>query len=166
MAAAATEQSSGSTRYTCPGLLYVPRYFNLLEAEAVLPRVRRLLGDIRTHKSSYDECDAELNRIAQRVALAGGMVPPRDRVLSLRTQKDSAARALKQMLEQFEQIGCLLKDLETGLVDFPTLYRDREVYLCWKDGETGITFWHHVEDGFRGRKPIDSEFLSNHKGES
>lgn len=143
----------------------MPRYFNLLEAEALLPKVQRLLQELRDYKAVYDQSDAELSRIGQRVALAGGMVPPRERIIELRTQKDASARGLKHTLEQFEQLGCLLKDLDTGLIDFPTLFRGREVYLCWQSGESGITFWHHVEDGFRGRKPIDSEFLSNHKGE-
>jgi hypothetical protein len=144
----------------------VPRYFNLLEAEALLPKVKRILEQLRNYKASYETSNAELNQIAQRVALAGGMVPPRDRVLALRSEKDAAARGLKQSVEQFEQIGCLLKDLETGLIDFPTQYRGKEVYLCWQSGEPGITFWHHVEDGFRGRKPIDGDFLSNHKGDN
>lgn len=144
----------------------MPRYFNLLEAEALLPKVQRLLQELQDYKTLYDSNDAELNQIAQRVALSGGMVPPRDRIIELRTQKDAAARGLKQSIERFEEVGCLLKDLDTGLIDFPTLYRGEEVYLCWKSGEPGITFWHHVEDGFRGRKPIDSEFLSNHKGEA
>jgi hypothetical protein len=142
----------------------VARYFNLLEAEALLPRVKQLLGDLREYQLAYQASDRELNQVAQRVALLGGMVPPRERIVELRAQKDASARGLKDGLEKFEQLGCLLKDLETGLVDFPTLYRGREVYLCWKSGEPGITFWHRVEDGFAGRKPIDSDFLSNHKG--
>jgi hypothetical protein len=143
----------------------VPRYFNLREAEALLPKVERALQNLRDYKLSYEGSDAQLNQIAQRVALIGGMVPPRERIVELRAQKEASARGLKHSMEQFEQLGCLLKDLDSGLVDFPTLYRGKEVYLCWKLGETGITFWHHVEDGFRGRKRIDSEFLSNHTGE-
>ena len=141
------------------------RYFNLLEAEALLPQVERLLQDLRDYKTSYESSERELNQIGQRVALIGGMVPPRERILELRGRKDASARGLKHAVEAFERLGCLLKDLETGLIDFPTLYRDREVYLCWKSGESGITFWHRVEDGFAGRRPIDSEFLANHKGE-
>ena len=143
----------------------MPRYFTLLEAEALLPKVERLLRDLQDYKLSYDSAEEELSQITQRVALAGGMVPPRDRIAELRAQKDVSARGLKHTIEQFEEIGCLLKDLDIGLVDFPTLYRGKEVYLCWKSGESGIAFWHHVEDGYRGRKPIDSEFLSNHRSE-
>lgn len=144
----------------------MPRYFNLLEAEALLPKVQQLLQQIRDYKTIYESSDGELNQIAQRVALTGGMVPPRERVLELRGQKETSARGLKRCLEQFAEIGCLVKDLDTGLIDFPTLYRGREVYLCWKSGENGITFWHRVEDGFAGRKPIDSDFLAHHKGDS
>ncbi len=92
------------------------------------------------------------------------MVPPRERIADLRARKDAAARKLKvDSSRRIKEIGCQLKDIDTGLIDFPTLYRDKEVYLCWKLGESGIGFWHHVEDGFRGRRPIDSEFLANHR---
>lgn len=116
-------------------------------------------------KQDYTETDTRLNGLLQRVALAGGMIPPRERIAQLRSHKDSIGRSLKSTFENLQETGCQLKDIDTGLVDFPTLYHEREVYLCWKLGESGITFWHPVEDGFRGRRPIDSEFLSNHKGD-
>ena len=142
----------------------VPRYFNLLEAEGLLPEVERLLRGLIQHKRDYEQNEAELAQINQRIAMAGGMAAPRDRIVQLRSRKDTAARALKATLEKIQEIGCQLKDVETGLIDFPTLYREREVYLCWKLGESGIGYWHHIEDGFRGRRPIDSDFLANHRG--
>ena len=51
------------------------------------------------------------------------------------------------------------------LVDFPTLFKGVEVYLCWKLGEPAIDFWHGIDEGFRGRKPIDKEFLDHHRGD-
>ncbi len=144
----------------------MPRFFNLLEAEGLLPEVERLLRSLIQLKGDYEQNEAELSQINQRIALLGGMVAPRDRVLQLRSRKDAAARALKGTLEKIQEIGCQLKDIETGLIDFPTLYRDQEVYLCWKLGESGIGYWHHIEDGYRGRRPIDSDFLANHRGES
>jgi hypothetical protein len=92
------------------------------------------------------------------------VVPPRDRIALLRKRKDAAARGLQAAAEAIQETGCQVKDLDTGLVDFPALYRGQEVYLCWKLGETGIAFWHHVADGFRGRRPIDGDFLKNHGG--
>ena len=64
------------------------------------------------------------------------------------------------------ETGCLVKDLDKGLVDFPTLFRGEEVYLCWKMDEPAIQFWHSVEEGFSGRKQIDQEFRDNHRGDA
>ncbi len=144
----------------------MPRYFNLLDAEGFLPEVQRLVGSIKEQKEAYEQAETELTRISHRIAMAGGMVPPRQEIGRLRSEKDAAARTLKSAVERIQEIGCQLKDVELGLVDFPTLYRDQEVYLCWKAGESGIRFWHHIEDGYRGRREIDSEFISHHRGES
>jgi hypothetical protein len=143
---------------------HVPKFFNLLEAEGQIPEVERLVRTLQDLKRSYEEADTGLSEINQRVALAGGMIPPRDRIAMLRNQKEANTRGLKSGVERIQEIGCQLKDLETGLVDFPTLYKEQEVYLCWKLGEAGIGFWHHVEDGVRGRRQIDGEFLKNHRG--
>lgn len=130
----------------------------------MLPEVERLLRSLTQLKAEYDEVDSELTHISERIALLGGTIPPRDQAISLRTRKESAARGLKSAVERIQETGCQLKDLQMGLVDFPTLYGDREVYLCWKLGEHGIGFWHPVEDGFKGRRPIDCDFLKNHHG--
>ena len=72
---------------------------------------------------------------------------------------------LREAIEQMQELGCVIKDLDTGLLDFPTLFRGKEVYLCWKLGEPSIGFWHGVDEGFRGRKPIDQDFLDHHEGD-
>ena len=141
------------------------RFFSLTEAEALLPQVERLLRSLIQLKQDYETADAELSRMIQRVTLIGGMIPPRKRIAELRGQKDACARGLKSNLEKIQEIGCQLKDIDIGLIDFPTLYKEQEVYLCWKLGESGIRYWHHVEDGYRGRRPIDHEFRANHRGE-
>jgi hypothetical protein len=140
----------------------VPRFFTLLEAESLLPQVERLVRTLIKLKKEYETADAELSHINQRIALTGGMSLPRDEVQQIRTHKDTSVNGMKAAVENIQEMGCQLKDIETGLVDFPTLYRGEEVYLCWKLGESSIGFWHHVKDGFRGRQPIDSEFLANH----
>ena len=141
------------------------RYFNLVEAESHLPAVESLLRSLMQLREDYRRSEAELARINLRITAAGGMIPPREEIGRLRRRKDAAAQGLKSSIEKIEEIGCLLKDVDTGLIDFPTLYRGQEVYLCWKLGEAGIGFWHPVEEGFRGRRPIDSDFLANHQGD-
>lgn len=141
------------------------RYFTLLEAEALLPEVEKLLKALISSKNELERAEGGMARIQQRIAISGGMIPPRAELLSLKDSRERAARNLKSIMESIEETGCQLKDIETGLVDFPTLYLGKEVYLCWKLGEKGINFWHHVEDGFRGRQPIDGEFLQHHRGD-
>ena len=131
----------------------------------MLPEVEGLLRSLIQLKDDYQRTETELSRLLQRISAAGGVIPPRDKIAQLRTRKDASARGLQSSLQRLQETGCQLKDLDAGLVDFPTLYRDKEVYLCWKLGESGITYWHHVEDGFRGRHSIDSEFLANHRGQ-
>ena len=143
----------------------MPRFFSLPEAENLLPEIERLVRNLIQAKQDYSSGDSELDAIKQRITLIGGMVINRERVIAARTKRDSAARVLKSVVEKIAELGCQIKDLETGLIDFPTLYKDREVYLCWKLGESGISFWHYVEDGFRGRQAIDREFLENHRGD-
>jgi hypothetical protein len=144
----------------------MPRFFSLREAERLLPEVEGLLRSLMQLKEDYERSETELNRLMHRVSLAGGMIPPREKISRLRSRKDAAARGLQSSLKKLEEMGCQLKDIEIGLVDFPTLYKDQEVYLCWKLGEQNIAFWHHVDAGFRGRQAIDSDFLANHHGDS
>ena len=143
----------------------MPRYFTLLEAEALLPEVERLLTKLIQLRRDYESADRQLAQISQKIALSGGMAVSGEQIREIRSRKDRSAREMQEAMEDIQRTGCLLKDIETGLIDFPTLYRDREVYLCWKLGESGISFWHQIADGFRGRQGIDSEFLANHRGE-
>jgi hypothetical protein len=94
----------------------------------------------------------------------GGMMPDRAKVRALAESREHSARALQESIESITQLGVQVKDLNTGLVDFPTLYRGEEVLLCWRLGEPAIGHWHGLEEGFRGRKPIDTDFLRHHSG--
>lgn len=143
----------------------MPRFFTLPQAEELLPEVERLVRSLVQAKQDYDSGEAELDALKQRITLLGGVALSREQALGSRTRKDSAARTLKSVVEKITEMGVQIKDADTGLIDFPTLYKDREVYLCWRLGEESIGFWHHVEDGFRGRQAIDRDFLENHRGD-
>jgi hypothetical protein len=97
--------------------------------------------------------------------MQGGVVVDREAVLQNRAERDRYGESLKEAIERIQEYGCVIKDLDIGLVDFPTLFRGQEVYLCWKMGESGIGFWHGTDEGFAGRKPIDRDFLDNHRGD-
>ena len=106
-----------------------------------------------------------IHEFSEHVMMMGGVMVDRDRALTARARRDEAASRLRDRIEAVLETGCLVKDLDIGLVDFPTLFRGVEVYLCWKLGESGIAFWHGVDEGFRGRKAIDQDFLDHHQGD-
>jgi hypothetical protein len=141
------------------------RYFTLAEAQRVLPQVERHLREALFHKSESQEAQGYLDKTVQRVRDSGGARVNPNEILTLRARRDASISALKEALDEIEGAGAVLKDLDIGLLDFMTRYRERDVCLCWKLGEERIGFWHGAEDGFRGRKPIDQEFLQNHRGE-
>jgi hypothetical protein len=142
------------------------RYFTLAQAEQVLPQVQRLLRDAVSHKAAMQEAEAELQRTTERIHMSGGVLVDVAAVLATRSRRDQCAGSLRDALQQIQETGALVKDLDIGLIDFMTRYRGREVCLCWKLGEDSIAFWHGADEGFRGRKPIDPDFLSQHRGES
>ena len=70
-------------------------------------------------------------------------------------ERESLAGALRDAVSEIESNGCVVKDLEMGLVDFPSKVNDEQVFLCWKLGEPAIRFWHRMDEGYAGRKPLD-----------
>ena len=141
------------------------RRFSLAEAERLLPRLERLLSDAVTRKNDYQQAERAIQTFAQQVMMMGGMNVDTAAAEAWKTQYDSNAQTLKNSMERIEELGVLIKDLDTGLVDFPTLFRGEEVYLCWRMDEDDIDHWHGVNEGFKGRRPIDRHFVDNHRGE-
>src|SRR5205807_752422 len=145
--------------------LNMPKRFTLAEAQKLIPQVDRLLRDAVAAKTGYQEAERAFRQFAERVTMMGGMIVDRERAMEARSRRDASAGTLRGAIEQLQETGCVLKDLDIGLVDFPTLLRGVEVYLCWKLGEPAIEFWHGVDEGFRGRKAIDQDFLDHHRGD-
>lgn len=134
------------------------KIFTLREAQALLPKLEQLLRTAVQAKSEAEEVDEELQGLAARITMAGGMEIDPGGVAEMKVRKMGAFHALQRCVEEIQETGCLLKDLDQGLLDFPAMLGDREVYLCWKLGEEQIEYWHHIEDGFAGRKRIELEF--------
>ncbi|HEV8147316.1 MAG TPA: DUF2203 domain-containing protein [Bryobacteraceae bacterium] len=134
------------------------RYFTLAEAEEKLPEVERALREALAHKAEYQKASDDLEKDLERIRTAGGSRFNPGPLLALRSTRDTSAVGLKAALERIEEAGAIVKDLDIGLIDFLAQYRGQDVCLCWKLGEARIEFWHGLEEGFRGRKPIDDEF--------
>jgi hypothetical protein len=140
------------------------RFFTLHDARGELPRVERAIRDAVLSRSRYEEADKSIQTLTQRIMIMGGLLVDRAIAEETNSQRERSAERLKSALEEIQEIGCVVKDLDVGLVDFPTLLRGEEVYLCWRMGEPDIEFWHGVHEGFAGRKPIDQDFVEHHQG--
>jgi hypothetical protein len=131
------------------------KYFNRHEAEELLPVIGQFLENARKQKRTLDSIRAEISNAALRIMMLGGSLPPFAELNRKKSQCEKVTEQLAQTINEIQQTGCLVKDLETGLVDFPSLRGGEEVYLCWKLGEARIGYWHGIEEGFAGRKPLD-----------
>jgi hypothetical protein len=140
------------------------RRFTLAEANRLIPEVERIIRAAVESKPDFDEAAEGMRKHNERIHMLGGAVIDRTRYIEMKTRRDEVAQHMRQAIGALNEIGVEVKDLDAGLVDFPTLYHGEEVYLCWKLGEGKIEFW-HGDEGFRGRKPIDQEFLDNHQGD-
>ena len=143
----------------------MPRRFTLAEAQSLIPQVSRLMQNTVALKIEFSAADQAVRGYLERVTMMGGMQLNREQVRAARERRETTGAQLKAAIEELQGLGCVVKDLDIGLVDFPTLYRGVEVCLCWKLGEERIEFWHGMEEGFRGRKRINEEFLQNHRGD-
>jgi hypothetical protein len=143
----------------------VARFFTLRQAEQLLPEVETAIRKAIAAKAEFAEAESDSQEFQRRVMLQGGVLVDHSKLLERKQRRDASARNLKDSVEKIQEYGCLVKDLDIGLIDFPTLFNGEEVYLCWKLGESGIRFWHGVQEGFRGRKAIDQEFLDHHQGD-
>jgi hypothetical protein len=135
------------------------KFFSYDEAEAMLPRVEQMLRAIQDWRQEAMDAEEFLSQARAKVMMLGGTIPDHAALARRKLEKDKSLAELEAGLQRFQESGVLLKDLDTGLVDFPCLVEDREVYLCWKIGEPRIGFWHDVEEGFAGRKPVDAKLL-------
>jgi hypothetical protein len=75
-----------------------------------------------------------------------------------RVEMEAHLQRVRESIAEIDSIGVQVKDLDSGLLDFPFRLDEEIVLLCWRLGETGIEHWHTVESGFQGRQPVDDRF--------
>ena len=120
--------------------------FTLEEANALVPQINELLDEMTNLRDQIVSMGSALQSVLQHAGGNGGNKAGSEYVLLL--QRFNAS------LSFIQELGCELKDLDQGLIDFPS-YRDGKlVYLCWKRGEPRVEFWHDIEAGFAGRQRL------------
>jgi hypothetical protein len=132
-----------------------PRTFTREEAEALLPEVDRLLAEAHKFAEMLAATEQE-TQAAQWKPRTNGRVhvePPAGEVHD--AGRRSVARQLRQLIERIQGMGIVVRDIRSGLIDFPSLRDGRIIHLCWRRGEPlEIRWWHEVEAGFAGRQPL------------
>ena len=134
-----------------------PRWFTLEEANRLLPQVRQTVLSLRGHRDRLQELE-RMKAVEELAWLReDGTVSPKAQETLARLDEQQRGEALlfEKELQQLHETGVELKDLEEGLVDFFARRGTEQVYLCWKDGEDRIRYWHDLLSGFSGRRPIE-----------
>jgi hypothetical protein len=125
--------------------LVYERHFTRAEANALLPQLTELLGQLREAKDELTDSEAH-EALSEAAPSNGGGEEGR--------QVGVAFLEVRRLLETIEQSGIVLRDIDRGLVDFPAVLDETEVLLCWELGEDEVGFWHDLDAGYGGREPL------------
>jgi hypothetical protein len=130
------------------------RYFTTQEANEALAEVRPLAERVVEHRRRLLAANAKRAGLVAQIQGNGGGITPSD-LSELEVEIDRHSGALQRSVERLQALGVLVKDLDAGLVDFPSLRDGEEVLLCWRLGEDAVEHWHGVDEGFAGRKRLE-----------
>ena len=122
-------------------------YFTISEANKVLPSVIEKFKTVVNYKNQIMKMEQELNATLMPNTTF-------EQYVKVKHKLNSTVTKFYQAIEELENTGVVIKGIEEGLLDFPSKRFNDEIWLCWKDGETEIKFWHEKDSGFNGRKPI------------
>ena len=131
------------------------KYFSLTEAERLRAQLEPVLIEAMESRRKLGEAEEQLNTLAERIQRSGGLLISYEKTARMRLDRNRSEEAVRSALEQIQATGCVVKDLDVGLLDFPARINNQEVYLCWRLGEDRIRFYHGQDEGFSARKPID-----------
>ncbi len=124
-------------------------HFTVKQANDALPSVIKKFNELVNLKNELIKIQAEMETDPKYMSSF------KDYVLKKQEFNTTIARFYKA-IEEMEGTGVVIKSVEDGLLDFPSLRFNEEIWLCWKEGETEIKFWHGKDEGFRGRKPLEN----------
>ncbi len=129
-------------------------FFSVDEAEALIPKLDGIMGRLMDMHSEAGRIQGLIQEEQRKIMLEGGRLPKIAEFRELKARLEGLSAELRAGLEEIMRLGAVPKDLGQGLVDFPYLMGDQEVNLCWRFGEKHIRFWHGLDEGFAGRKPL------------
>ena len=129
------------------------REFTPDEANALLPTVRPVVERLVAAKHAFDAAQERSDELSQHISGNGGGIPPAE-LAELRGRIEQRASEIAAVIGELEELGLLVKDIDSGLVDFPSTRDGEPVLLCWLLGEDEVAWYHGYDDGFAGRQPL------------
>ena len=131
------------------------KFFSLTEAERLRLQVEPMLIQAMESQRKLGEVDGQLASLAERIQRSGGLLVSYEKAAGMRLEHNHLQETVQENIDRIHATGCIVKDLDIGLLDFPSRLNNEDVYLCWRLGEDRIRFYHRQDEGFSGRKPID-----------
>lgn len=129
------------------------RHFTAEEANEALVEVRPLVEEMVARREAHVAALERQEELEQRIRGNGGGIPPAT-LADAQAEVEREARSLARAVDAIAERGAQVKDIDEGLIDFPALRHGETVLLCWKLGEDEIRYWHTVDDGYAGRRPL------------
>ena len=132
-----------------------PRIFTVEEANALVPTLELELGELARLRSELENAIEAVGGPEQAVAILQRGEPPRHGKEDEGLRLEGIASEISVAMTRIQAFGCVLKDLDAGLVDFYAMRDDEPVFLCWQLGEPAVAHWHPLDEGFAGRRVIE-----------
>lgn len=133
--------------------------FSVEEANNVVAEVRPVVERLVRAKGQLDHAERRIDVLTVALSGAGEANPDRAELGELRERRKSIGSEIERHLRTLQRRGCLVKDIDRGLLDFYAVSGDRLIFLCWQLGEDEISHWHTLEGGFGARQPLNSSDL-------
>ena len=124
--------------------------FTVDKANTILPKVKKRFDEILCCKNNVMDIQEELQNLSDSNC---GF----EKFIKKKQELNHTVTSLYNMIQELEDMGIMIKSVDEGLLDFPSIRYDEEIWLCWKFGESQVKFWHRKDEGFMGRKPIPQE---------
>jgi hypothetical protein len=134
----------------------MPRYFTPAQANEALVEIRPLVEQLIEHRRAQERIGAEREELAAKIAGNGGGIDAQE-LADLEAAAEQERIGVARCVNAIHERGAIVKSADDGLVDFPAVRDGEEILLCWRLGEDDVAFWHPLDEGFAGRKPIDPE---------
>jgi hypothetical protein len=124
--------------------------FTVDKANTILPKVKKKFDEILCCKNNVMDIQEELQNLSDSSCSF-------EKFIKKKQELNHIVTSLYKMIQELEDMGVMVKSVDEGLLDFPSIRYDKEIWLCWKFGENKVKFWHGKDEGFMGRKPIPQD---------